>query len=462
MLRQFALLTVPLALGAWSLSGCESTEPRTGSRAMVGGSSGEPLPASLKKAMLPAWETREEQELSRLFPEQRVSRRTAPPAGELQVPPEFARMDGVLVRIPVGSEELGHLELASFYAKMVKGFLAAGAWPIVLAADQGEEQTLLDDVFTPNGISAEDIAFVRATSNTLWARDYGPWHVYVDGARAIVDQRYYRNRAYDDRIPQVLGDAWEEPVYSTVLYTEGGNFMTDGLGTCFASQGVLRNNSLGKVKIEGIYRDYLGCKAVYFVPPLAGEGTTHVDMFSKILDQDTILVASSTAALGATGREIESLERAAAFYRITPKPDGGAWNIVRIPMTFHSLSYDDGTEERVFNAHTNSLIVNDHVLVPTYGRGTDAAALSVYRKAMPGYRVVGVDSRVIIPFGGSVHCSTMQIPARDQGACGDGLVSGSEECEPRNLLGQTCQTLGYRSGTLTCNDSCQLDTSRCK
>ena len=462
-MKQLAVLTT-FALGSGFFWGCGSPETQPGSLTADSAWNGARAALGMKISALPAWETAQEKELSALLPQQRATRATPPPVGLIQVPAEYSRMDGVLVRIPVGAsdDDLNQQQLAPFYSRMVKGFINSGVLPYVLVADAEEEQILVDEVLSPNGISSGDVQFLRAPNNSLWARDYGPWHVYVDGGRAIVDQRYYSSRTSDDRIPLVLGKAWAETVYSTALYTEGGNFMTDGLGTCWASQGVLRNNSLSRVKIEAIYRDYLGCAGIHFVPPLVGEGTTHIDMFSKILNQDTILVGYSSEALGATDREIESLERAAAFYGDTPKPGGGQWNILRIPMTFHSLTYDDGSEERVYNAHTNSLIVNDHVLVPTYARGTDSAALALYRKAMPGYTVVGVDSREIIPFGGSVHCATMQIPAHDQAACGDGVVSGSEECEPRYLEGQTCQTRGYASGTLRCQASCRFDTSSCR
>ncbi len=153
--------------------------------------------------------------------------------------------------------------------------------------------------------------------------------------------------------------------------------------------------------------------------------------------------------------EISALDNAASFYADTPKPGGGQWNIIRIPMTFHYSG-----NQRVYNAHTNSLIVNKHVIVPTYGRGTDASALQIYRGAMPGYTVVGVDARSIIPSGGSVHCTTMQVPTRTLASCGDGVIRGGEQCD-MTLGGVTCSDLGYKGGTLGCKTSCLFDTSLC-
>ena len=46
--------------------------------------------------------------------------------------------------------------------------------------------------------------------------------------------------------------------------------------------------------------------------------------------------------------------------------------------------------------------------------------------------------------------------------CGDGVIEGSEQCEPGLALGDSCTSLGFVSGTLSCNaSSCQYDTSAC-
>lgn len=45
--------------------------------------------------------------------------------------------------------------------------------------------------------------------------------------------------------------------------------------------------------------------------------------------------------------------------------------------------------------------------------------------------------------------------------CGDGQIGAGEACDGGDLGGQSCQSLGFESGTLACTLDCYLDTSAC-
>jgi hypothetical protein len=45
--------------------------------------------------------------------------------------------------------------------------------------------------------------------------------------------------------------------------------------------------------------------------------------------------------------------------------------------------------------------------------------------------------------------------------CGDGVVDEGEDCDGTNLDGETCTSLGYYGGTLSCND-CTYDLASCR
>jgi agmatine/peptidylarginine deiminase len=64
-----------------------------------------------------------------------------------------------------------------------------------------------------------------------------------------------------------------------------------------------------------------------------------------------------------------------------------------------------------YATYANSLLANGIALVPQYGSPSlDRAALNVYRRR--GFQAHGVDCRLLIQYGGAVHCISMQVPAR--------------------------------------------------
>ncbi len=355
----------------------------------------------LPKAMTAA-ERRKAKEIIQSEPVLLSSMYSSAPTGNVRVPAEFEPMEGVLVR--AANDET----MDEFFGNMIKGIIQAGAIPYLVYANDTDKEEIIQYTLTPKGIATSQVQWIQNSIDAFWSRDYGPWHVYVDGKRAIVDTKYYPTRTFDDAISAKLGPLWGDNVYKAHLYTEGGNFMSDGKGTCWTSTGIFEFNNLSPEQLSTLYARYLGCKKTYTPKPLYQEGTTHLDMFSKILNEEVIIVAQSNAGWGASSQEIASLEDAAKYYASNTNAEGKPFKVVRIPMFFKDT--DDG---RVYYAYTNSTIVNKTVLVPLYGLSTDDAALKVYRDQMSGYNVVGVaGGQDIIPWGGSVHCTTMQIPAK--------------------------------------------------
>ncbi len=56
----------------------------------------------------------------------------------------------------------------------------------------------------------------------------------------------------------------------------------------------------------------------------------------------------------------------------------------------------------------------------------------------------------------NVPCSSCAVAV-----CGNGVIDAGEACDQTNLNSQTCVTQGFASGALSCNSSCQFNTSAC-
>jgi hypothetical protein len=53
-------------------------------------------------------------------------------------------------------------------------------------------------------------------------------------------------------------------------------------------------------------------------------------------------------------------------------------------------------------------------------------------------------------------------PSCKRAFCGDGVIDSFEDCEGNNLDGETCVTIGYDGGKLTCdNEFCEFDDAKC-
>ncbi len=262
-----------------------------------------------------------------------------------------------------------------------------------------------------------NIKYIYGGFNTIWARDYGPWAIYknVVDSLSLVDWIYNRPRPLDDQIPVLLSNYLSIPVYSTTtapyaLTHTGGNFMTDGNGTGFSSKLILNENSgLSTAQIDTIMKKFMGITRYPKMETLPYDQIHHIDMHIKLLDEETLLVSQYPAGI-ADGPGIEANLQyiLANFTTCYGKP----YKVVRIiappgPTGTYPNSGGD------YRTYTNSLIINKTVLVPTYAAQYDSTALRIYREAMPGYKIYGIDCNAIIPSLGAIHCITKEIGVAD-------------------------------------------------
>ncbi len=74
------------------------------------------------------------------------------------------------------------------------------------------------------------------------------------------------------------------------------------------------------------------------------------------------------------------------------------------------------------------------------------------------------DNQIDDDSDGLTDCSDpdcLQIPGACP-ICGNGIAESAEECDGTDLAGQTCESLGFQGGRLTCNPDCTLNASGCQ
>lgn len=330
------------------------------------------------------------------------SRGSLPPAGKVRCPAEWEEMDGVILGwdwySEAGIEIIKHL---------------SDACNVYIVTSNPE---YLTNMLKDRNISMDHVFMIEEPINSIWIRDYAPLQVYSDKVDSLlfVDWIYNRPRPDDDKLSEALASYFDVPLYQTInspyrLVHTGGNFMSDGFGTAFSSKLVLdENQDLTETQIDTIMKRYAGIERYIKMDNLRYDRIHHIDMHAKLLDEETLLVGEYPEGV-ADGQQIEqNLQYILNNY---PSVFGTPYRVIRIPMPPQEDYYPDQGSD--YLTYTNSFIMNKTILVPTYNCQYDSTALAIYENAMPGYRVIGINSNELIPYNGAIHCITHEIAKRN-------------------------------------------------
>lgn len=280
-----------------------------------------------------------------------------------------------------------------------------------------------------NGIDLTKVEFINAASNSIWIRDYAGNTVYTDdvGERALVEWIYNRPRPDDDDIPIYQASYIGVPLYATVsapadLVNTGGNFMSDGIGTAFASHLVTMENAAGnpygvspktEADIDQIMAEYMGIDRYIKMDVLPYDGIHHIDMHMKLLDEETLLVSKYPEGVADGPFIQENIDYVLSNF-LTPFGNPYTVHWIDAPPSPSGNYPDTGGAYRTY---TNAVIINKTILVPTYRPEVDIPALQQLEALMPGYTVVGIDvdntAENLISLGGAIHCITHTIGVAD-------------------------------------------------
>ena len=357
------------------------------------------LTANIFAQDLPKFMTAEEQKIYKNYvPPIGETDDINPPVSPVRTMAEWEEFQGVLIT---------WTSYTGILSQMVK-YIQQECYVYIVCSDSNSVKNTL----TSNGVPLINLKFLKTSFNSVWCRDYGQWCVYTNDVDTMrfIDWIYNRPRPQDDQIPVFLANYMNVPLHQTTtspnnITATGGNFMVDGNHTGFSSKLILNENS-GKTEaqIDTIYRKYMGIRRYIKMNTLPYDGIHHIDMHMKLLDEETLMVGQYPTGI-ADGPQIEiNLQYVLSNFQTCY---GRPYKIVRVPMPpSTSGQYPPNSN---YYTYTNSLIVNKTVLVPIYNFSLDTTALRIYREAMPGYKVIGIDCNASIPASGAIHCISKEI-----------------------------------------------------
>lgn len=74
----------------------------------------------------------------------------------------------------------------------------------------------------------------------------------------------------------------------------------------------------------------------------------------------------------------------------------------------------------------------------------------------------GIDNCPGVPNFDQADSNNNGIGDACEDGCGNGLINDGEQCDGSNLNGQSCSTLNFDSGNLTCNPDCTFNITACE
>ena len=213
--------------------------------------------------------------------------------------------------------------------------------------DQGEDFAKLRSVIGSEIEKVELIEQVEEGYLTVWARDWAPLGALdEEGNPVLVDINYYPHRVGDDSTARSMGKIESFNRISLPVYNEGGNFMSNTRNECLMTSRVVDANAIKAIpgdiilnsdRIKEYYTKYAGCEKVHIFQRMPYEGTGHIDMWAKFLDDDTILLSElRDEAIDVLA--IDSSDRAAAkeiqayLKEMRLEVESLGYNVVTIPM----------------------------------------------------------------------------------------------------------------------------------
>lgn len=288
---------------------------------------------------------------------------------------------------------------------------------ILVVPDNGEAEKVSAQL----GNSKGRLSCQVVPANDVWARDFGPISILdlENNHFKMLDFTFngwgMKHPCDKDRLISKqlhkIGTFGKMPLESLDYVLEGGSIDCDGQGSILTTSKCLlstkRNPGYLKTNIEDCFNKFFGTERILWLEHGALEGDdtdSHIDTLARFADPETILYVSCDKNDDSHFEELKLMENDLKLFRTK---DGKPYKLV--PLPWPDAKYDD-KGMRLPATYANFLILNEAVLVPTYRDSKDGEALGIISEVFTDRKVIGVDCLQLIHQGGSLHCTTMQLP----------------------------------------------------
>ncbi len=340
-------------------------------------------------------------------------------------------------RIALDQRAIAAIEEPRMAAEWEPATGALIAWPfhlprelvVALASDVQLYITVKDDVsrqrgirtLTSWGVPPTACTFIVAPQGDGWygTRDWGPFAVFDDLGNCHLTDAHYIDYPVsgperddplywltklddldfqpDDQAPTAVAQSLRLPRVELPFALTGGAVATDGRGTAFITEAVIRENEALGVPKDQFYNAaeaLLGLKRFIVVPNYEEMGVHHIDCLMALLDSERILLKRPPP----DHHQYEYVEEVVDILSRQMTPSGAPYEILRIDTPRY-------TDDLLAN-YANALILNRNVYVPLFGIDADEHALETWRRVMPGYEILGFefDGEDGWTYTDAVHC----------------------------------------------------------
>ncbi|MGB0370982.1 MAG: agmatine deiminase family protein [Opitutales bacterium] len=258
-----------------------------------------------------------------------------------------------------------------------------------------------------------NIRFFDIPTDDVWIRDHGPLFIKHEnnGQLAVTDWEFnawgdkFPDYAQDNKVPVAIADALGIPRYRYALCLEGGAIETNGRGYLMTTRSVqlneARNYDLTESEYQRIFHHALGVdEFIWLEDGLANDDTDgHIDNVARFVERRHIVIATtqdrdhpSYQSLRRNKIELEGIHMHGKMPEITEMP---------LPDPFPSK------EKPIPASYLNYVVINGAVLVPQFGQeDKDTQARDILGKLFPKREIIGIDCRLLVEEGGTLHCCT--------------------------------------------------------